>query len=200
MLLREATSETCGPRVYSHHINLHYFILLVLRLLFTLHLYTKNTKNIISARSHSRKWPWRDSQPLSVGCELLPFCAGTRDLRVTSYWIDTLVLKNWRKYLRYCAASSSPLWGKPTQAWDVARRISGAVAGEAYAKVNIPSTHHNPYPSHYIICHLPLIFLSPQFTLAVLFALSLSILPLFLRLPFCPFVCSCVSLFACRHG
>ena len=26
MLLREATSETYGPRVYSHHINLHYFI------------------------------------------------------------------------------------------------------------------------------------------------------------------------------
>ena len=44
MLLREATSETYGPRVYSHHINLHYFTLLVLLLLFTLHLYTKNTK------------------------------------------------------------------------------------------------------------------------------------------------------------
>ena len=53
-ILREATSETYGPRVYSHHINLHYFILLVLLLLFTLHLYTKNTKNIISIRSHSR--------------------------------------------------------------------------------------------------------------------------------------------------
>ena len=26
ILLREATSETYGPRVYSHHINLHYFI------------------------------------------------------------------------------------------------------------------------------------------------------------------------------
>ena len=55
MLLREATSETYGPRVYSHHINLHYFILLVLLLLFTLHLYTKNTKNMISIRSHSHK-------------------------------------------------------------------------------------------------------------------------------------------------
>ena len=41
------------------------------------------------------------------------------------------------------------------------RAISGAVAGEAYAKVNIPSTHHNLYLSHYIICHLPLVFLSP---------------------------------------
>ena len=50
MLLREATSETYGPRVYSHHINLHYFNLaspFTLLLLFTLHLYIKNTKNMI---------------------------------------------------------------------------------------------------------------------------------------------------------
>ena len=33
MLLRESTSETYGPRVYSHHINLHHFNLV---LLFTL--------------------------------------------------------------------------------------------------------------------------------------------------------------------
>ena len=58
MLLREATSETYGHRVYSHHINLHHFniaLLFTLPLLYTLHLYTKNTKNIISIRSHSRK-------------------------------------------------------------------------------------------------------------------------------------------------
>ena len=58
MLLREATSETYGPLVYSHHINLHHFyivLLFTLPLLFTLHLYIKNSKNIISIRSHSRK-------------------------------------------------------------------------------------------------------------------------------------------------
>ena len=67
MLLRESTSETYGPGVYSRHINLHHFnlaLLFTLLLLFTLHLYTKNTKNIISIRSHSRKWPWRAWQPL----------------------------------------------------------------------------------------------------------------------------------------
>ena len=32
-ILRETTSETYGPRVYSHHINLHHFII---ALLFTL--------------------------------------------------------------------------------------------------------------------------------------------------------------------
>ena len=50
MLLREATSETYGPRVYLHHINLQiliYFLLLLLCFYFTLHLYHKNTKNII---------------------------------------------------------------------------------------------------------------------------------------------------------
>ena len=29
MLLREDTSETYGPRVYSHHINLYHFIYLL---------------------------------------------------------------------------------------------------------------------------------------------------------------------------
>ena len=58
MLSREATSETYGPRVYSHYINLHHFyivLLFTLILLFTLHLCIKYTKNILSIRSHSRK-------------------------------------------------------------------------------------------------------------------------------------------------
>ena len=59
MLSREATSETYGPRVYSHHINLYRFIYLLCFYFafyfFTLHLSIKNTKNIISIRSHSRK-------------------------------------------------------------------------------------------------------------------------------------------------
>src|SRR4051812_33634214 len=46
MLLREATSETYGPRVYSHHI-ISITLILLCFLLFYLHLYIKNTKNII---------------------------------------------------------------------------------------------------------------------------------------------------------
>ena len=60
------------------------------------------------------------------------------------------------------AASPFPLQGKRMQAQDVARRMSGAVAGEAFAQVKtyqVPIT--NSYPSHYIIFHLPLVFLSP---------------------------------------
>ena len=46
MLLREATSETYGPWVYLYHINLLLLSYLPC-LYFTLHLYHKNTKNII---------------------------------------------------------------------------------------------------------------------------------------------------------
>ena len=58
MLLREATSETYGPGsilIISISVTLILFYFFTLLLLFTLHLYTKNTKNIISIRSHSRK-------------------------------------------------------------------------------------------------------------------------------------------------
>ena len=84
-------------------------------------------------------------------------------------------------------------------AQEVAIRISGAVAGEVYAKVNIPSTHHKPLSPalHYFpfASRFPL----PHFTLAILFALwfpmssSLSCLPFSCYLS----VCSCASSFAC---
>ena len=50
MLSREATSETYGPRVYLYHINLLLLSNLLCHLLclcFTMHLYHKNTKNLI---------------------------------------------------------------------------------------------------------------------------------------------------------
>ena len=55
MLLREATSETYGPRVYSHHINLHHFIIaLPFTLPFTFYfasLYQKYQKCYLSSLS-----------------------------------------------------------------------------------------------------------------------------------------------------
>ena len=55
MLLREATSETYGPRVYSHHINLYRFILALLFILpFTFHfasIYQKYQKYYLSSLS-----------------------------------------------------------------------------------------------------------------------------------------------------
>jgi len=56
MLLSEATSETYGPRVYSHHINLHYFITCsVFTLPFTFYfasLYQKHQKYYLSSLSY----------------------------------------------------------------------------------------------------------------------------------------------------
>ena len=84
-ILREATSETYGPGVYSHHINLHHFnlaLFLLCLLLFTLHLYTKNTKNIIlsylSALTLVSGRVGIDT-PYRVGCEdlfVLCMCEG----------------------------------------------------------------------------------------------------------------------------
>ena len=88
------------------------------------------------------------------------------------------------------AASPFPLQGKPTQAQDVARRISGAVAGRSSLK-----SRHTKYPSQthipriYIICHLPLIFLSPTLPLPFyLPSLSQSSPLLFARVLDCLFV------------
>ena len=66
------------------------------------------------------------------------------------------------------------------------------------AKVNIPSTHQNPYLPHYIICHLPLVFLSPTSPLPFYSpSLSLSSLSFSICL-FCPFAfCLLVCWIAC---
>ena len=103
-------------------------------------------------------------------------------------------------------------------AQEVARRISGAVAGEAYTKSSqdltpdnepfmaplpgslrtsqdIPSTHHKllSLASHYF--HLPLVFLSPTSPLPF-YSPSLSRSPLFRLF----LVCLCVGLLACHDG
>src|SRR4051812_37421720 len=54
-ILREATSETYGPRVYfpSYKFSIYFSFAI-----FTFNLFHKNTKNIIiSIRSHFSKWP-----------------------------------------------------------------------------------------------------------------------------------------------
>ena len=160
MLLREATSETYGPRVYSHHFNLHHFII---ALLFYFAFYFSSCisipkipkiLSIISIRSHFRNWTWRDWQPLSALVALsYCFCVGTRDSSVASYWIDTMVLKNWGKYLRYFAASSLPLRGKPMQCSRGSKKDFWCRCRGVYAKVNIPSIHHKPLSPLSLLCH-----------------------------------------------
>ena len=114
-IMREASSEHYGPRSTSHHI-----FSLILLLCCTIQL-----QNSLCYQS------WRDWQPLySVGCKLFCVCAGTLDLTRFSYWIDTLVLKLREILIAPVLHRPFLFKGKPTQAQEVARRISSAVAGE----------------------------------------------------------------------
>ena len=95
----------------------------------------------------------------------------------SSYWIYTLVL-NWGIYLSLlCCITMSSSREKPTQAQEVAGRISGAVAGEdlhqAYQLPIIIS-----HLLHYIIRHLPLVFLSPTSPLPLYSPFFVRFLPL----------------------
>ena len=90
-------------------------------------------------------------------------------------------------------ASPFPLQGKPKQAQDVARRISGAVAGDGLrSSQDIPSTHHKLLSS--ALRYLPFAprFPLPHFTLAILFSLSF---PIFSSLLLLAFFCLLVCLF-----
>ena len=200
-ILREASSETYGPRVYllSYKLSIYFYLHL-----YFLHLYHKIPKiyfsyHTIFIRSHFRKWPWRDGQPFIALVASSQFvCVGAWDFWGASYWIDTLVLKNWGEYLRYYAASPFPLQGKPTQAQDVARRISGAVAGEVFAQVKtyqVPIT--NPSPSHLHYFPFASRFPLPHFTLAILFALSF---PISSSLSCLSFFCLLVCWITYHHG
>ena len=125
-------------------------------------------------------------------------CVGAWYLWGASYWIDTLVLKNWGKYLCYSAASPFPLQGKPTQAQDIARRISGAVAGEVFAQVKtyqVPITnpspshlHYFPFASRFPLPHFTLPFYSPSLSQSSLLSFA------------CPFFCLLVCWITCCHG
>ena len=83
-----------APGSILHHISLHLFYFT----LFTFNLYHKNTKNIIlsslSDLTFASGREGIDNPFIVLVARFLFVCVGTRDLRVASYWIDTLVLKN----------------------------------------------------------------------------------------------------------
>ena len=153
---------------------------------------------IISIRSHSHKWPWRDCQPLyHVGCEVLIClcrCVGLERGLLLDWYLDSKKTEG----NTYATLLHHPFLfkGKQTQC---SRRISGAVAGEIRTKSSQVRTYQvpitNSYPTHYIICHLPLFFLSPT-SPSSFYSPSLFRSPLFRLL----LVCSCVWLLACHYG
>ena len=95
-ILREATSETYGPRVYL--LSYKFLIYFVLQSLLS-NLYHKNTKNIylillsLSDLTFASGHEGIVNPFIALVARFLIVCEGTRDLLVVSYWIDTLVLE-----------------------------------------------------------------------------------------------------------
>ena len=95
-ILREATSETYGPRVYS--LSYKFPIYFILQSLLC-NLYHKNTKNIyliilsLSDLTFASGPEGIDNPFIALVARFLFVCVGARDSCVASYWIDTLVLK-----------------------------------------------------------------------------------------------------------
>ena len=96
-ILREATSETYGPRVYllSYKFPIYFYLHLLLS-----NLYHKNTKNIylillsLSYLTFASGREGIDNPFIALVARFLFVCVGAWDSCVISYWIDTLVLKN----------------------------------------------------------------------------------------------------------
>ena len=145
MLLREATSETYGPRVYllSYLLSIYFYLHL-----YFLHLYYKIPKIYLSyltifIRSHFRKWPWRDWQPLyCVGCEFfvcLCRCVGL--LRILL--LDLIPWFSKTEGNTYATLLHHPFLvkGKPTHAQEVApAHFRHGVAPSAATSTSIGAT------------------------------------------------------------
>ena len=116
-IMREATSETYGPWV-SFLLYCISFIYIASCLLFCnlyFPIYTTKIRKIFTLLSLLDLTFASDREGIDnpfwlQGSWLFVQVLG--DLHVVFYWIDTLVLKNWGKYLRYFAVSPFPLQGK----------------------------------------------------------------------------------------
>ena len=188
-------------RVYllSYKLSIYFYLHL-----YFLHLYYKIPKiylsyHTISIRSHFRKWPWRDWQPLyCVGCEFfvcLCRCVGLLRSLLLDWYLGS---QNWGKYLRYtcCITLSS---SRKTNA--SSRRSKKDFLAPLSGRSSLKS-RHTKYPSQthlpriYIICHLPLVFLSPTSPLPF-YSPSLSQSPPLFPLAF---FCLLVCWITCCHG
>ena len=112
-ILREATSETYGPWVYL--LSYKFPIYFTLQSLFSIYIIKITKIFILLSLSDLTLVSDRegiDNPFIALVARFLFVCVGAWDSSVASYWIDTLVLKNWGKYLRYFAASPFPLQGK----------------------------------------------------------------------------------------
>ena len=121
-ILREDTIETYSPRVSfplywisfpSYKFPIYFILQSLLSIyiikipkIFILLLLSLSDLTLVSDREGI------DNPFIALVVRFLFVSVGTRDLRVGPYWIDTLVLKNWGKYLRYFATSPFPIQEK----------------------------------------------------------------------------------------
>ena len=95
-ILREATSETYGPRVYllsyksPIHFTLQSLLLIYIIKIPKICILLLSLSDLTFASGHEGI----NNPFIVLVARFLFVCAGTRDLSVASYWIDTLVLKN----------------------------------------------------------------------------------------------------------
>ena len=96
-ILREATNETYGPRVYfaSYKFPIYFILQSLLSIyiikipkIFILLLLSLSDLTLASGREGL------DNPFIALVARFLFVCVGVRDLSVVSYWIDTLVHKN----------------------------------------------------------------------------------------------------------
>ena len=100
-ILREAASETYGPRVsfLLYYISFIYIASRLLFAIFTFQSIQQKYQKIFILLSlldltFASDREGIDNPFIALVARFLIVCAGTRDLHVVSYWIDTLVLKN----------------------------------------------------------------------------------------------------------
>ena len=166
---REGSSENYGPRVYllSYYFQIYktknpkipccnlFTFTLVCTSIYLLYL---SLSDLILASDLKGL-----TTPLSRWVQVFNCLCRCIDWRLacTSYWIDTLVLKPRELLISTLLHHPFLFKGKPTQAQEVAGRISGAVAGEIYVKLT-------KYPPNTLISCIRLFaiflsFASPHF-------------------------------------
>ena len=178
-ILKEATSETYGPRVYllSYKFSIYFYW----HLLFS-NLYHKNTKKIFILSYYLYQISLLQVSLKGLTTPL------SRWLRGSCLFVQA------RGTCEEPPTGLIPWFSKLREILMLLCCIT--VAGEVFAQVKtyqVPIT--NSSPSHYIISHLPLVFLSHTSALPF-YSPSLFGLPFSHLL----FVCSCVGLLVCRDG
>ena len=164
-ILREALVKPMAPGSIFHHINLPSTSYFCRHLFCNLYfpIYTTKIPKIFSLLSlldltFASDHDGIDNPFIMLGPSCRLFVQVFSDLCIVSYWIDTFVLKT--EGNTYATLLHHPLLFGEIQrsAQEVARRISGAVAGEVRA------SQHTKYPSQSLslaLHYLSLVFLSP---------------------------------------